>query len=118
MDPLAIVFLLLIAGGIVFVIVGPKRLNRRRAEALAEAGPRTEPARTNPLAIVAFVLAFFATIPAIVCGHVAVSQLTRSSDGGWGLAIASLWISYSVTILLFIGGPIVFYYLTQGTWGL
>ena len=49
---------------------------------------------TNTLAVVAFVLSFFAAIPAVVCGHISLSQLNRSHERGWGFAVASLWIGY------------------------
>ena len=59
--------------------------------------------KSNVLAIVAFVLSFFASVPAIVCGHVALSQVSRTGDSGRGLAIASLWIGYvSLAALLVI----------------
>lgn len=52
------------------------------------------PTRTNPLAIASFVLAFFVTLLSIIFGHVALSQIKRTGEGGRGLALAGLWISY------------------------
>ncbi|AMB59988.1 hypothetical protein AWU67_15245 [Microterricola viridarii] len=51
---------------------------------------------TNTLAIVGFVLAFFAAVPGVVCSHVSLAQLKRKPEQGWGLAVAGLWIGYSV----------------------
>lgn len=52
------------------------------------------PTRTNPFAIASLVLAFFMTILSIVFGHVALNQIKRTGEGGRGLALAGLWISY------------------------
>jgi hypothetical protein len=48
----------------------------------------------NTLAVVAFVLSFFAAIPAVICGHVALVQIRRTHERGRGLAIAALVIGY------------------------
>ncbi|MFC9419893.1 DUF4190 domain-containing protein, partial [Bacillus mobilis] len=52
------------------------------------------PTRTNPFAIASFVLSFFVTLLSIIFGHVALSQIKRTGEGGRGLALAGLWISY------------------------
>ncbi|CAN5133699.1 hypothetical protein BH09ACT3_BH09ACT3_06210 [soil metagenome] len=53
------------------------------------------PARpTNSLAIVAFVLGFFVSLGAVICGHLALSQIKRSGEGGRGFAIAGLVLGY------------------------
>ena len=49
---------------------------------------------TNTLAIAAFVLAFVAALPAVICGHIALGQIQRTGQSGRGLAIASLWLGY------------------------
>jgi peptidyl-prolyl cis-trans isomerase B (cyclophilin B) len=64
---------------------------------------------TNPLAVVSFVLVFFATVPAIVLGHVALTQIRRTGQGGRGLAIAALMLGYVVTIGGLVGVAIYFY---------
>lgn len=53
-----------------------------------------EPTRTNSLAVVSFVLAFFASILSIIFGHIALSQIRKTGEKGRGLALAGLWISY------------------------
>ena len=67
------------------------------------------PKTTNGLAIAALILGcaqFFAWIvtgiPAIICGHVALSQIKRTGQEGRGMAIAGLVLGY-VGLLLFIG---------------
>ena len=51
---------------------------------------------TNDLAIAAFVLAFVAALPGVICGHIALGQIQRTGQSGRGLAIASLWLGYFV----------------------
>jgi peptidyl-prolyl cis-trans isomerase B (cyclophilin B) len=78
--------------------------------------PQTASAiRTNPLAIAALVcgIAQFgylfykplavAAIAAIVLGHIAIRQIRRSGDGGYGLARAGLILGYIVLALGLIG---------------
>ena len=60
----------------------------------APQGYAAPPTRTNPLAIASFVLAFFVTLLSIIFGHVALNQIKRTGEGGRGLALAGLWISY------------------------
>lgn len=69
------------------------------------------PARTNVLAIFSLISAFFISILAVVLGHVALSQIKRTGEGGRGLAIAGLIIGYFgvcvwicfIALFLFIG---------------
>lgn len=73
------------------------------------AGGYQVPAATNTLAIVSMVLAIlgltflplFASICAVVCGHIARGQIKRTGEGGSGFATAGLVIGY-VTIALFV----------------
>jgi len=51
--------------------------------------------RTNPLAIVSFVSAFVMSIVAVITGHIALSQIKRTGEGGRGLALAGLIIGYA-----------------------
>jgi hypothetical protein len=49
-----------------------------------------------------------ATIPAVVCGHVARSQIRRTGEQGAGLALAGLilgWIGFGFTVLVLIAAP-------------
>jgi hypothetical protein len=48
----------------------------------------------NTLAIVGFVLAFFVSLGAIICGHIALSQIKRTGERGHGLALAAVIIGY------------------------
>ncbi len=50
--------------------------------------------KTNVLAIVSLVLAFFISIGAIICGHIALNQIKRTGENGRGLAIAGLVLGY------------------------
>jgi Domain of unknown function (DUF4190) len=62
--------------------------------------PRYQPAplppseKTNTLAIVSFILAFFVSLGAVITGHLALSQITRTRERGRGLAIAGVVIGY------------------------
>ena len=61
-------------------------------------------AKTNTLAIVSLVLAFFISLGAVICGHIALGQIKRTGENGRGLAIAGLILGYVGLIagLLFI----------------
>jgi Domain of unknown function (DUF4190) len=48
----------------------------------------------NVLAIVGFVLAFFVSLGAVICGHIALSQIKRTGERGHGLALAGVIIGY------------------------
>jgi Domain of unknown function (DUF4190) len=63
-------------------------------------------ARTNPLAITSLVCGIaqfmfgpFATIPAIVCGHMARSQIRRTRESGAGMATAGLVLGWTGLVL-------------------
>lgn len=85
---------------------------------------------TNSLAIASFVLAmlcFFiiTTIPSIICGHIALSQIKKDGSEGKGLAIAGLVISYlaiaaivvMVVMLFFVAGVVGLVGSSTGTGG-
>jgi hypothetical protein len=66
----------------------------------------TSPARTNGLAIASlacglgqFAFGPLATIPAIVLGHMARSQIRRTGEQGAGLALAGLILGWGAVIL-------------------
>jgi len=62
-----------------------------------EAGRVSVTRDVNVLAVVAFVLSLLVlSIPAVICGHLALSQIKRTHDRGWGFAATSLWIGYYV----------------------
>jgi hypothetical protein len=53
--------------------------------------------RTNTLAIVALVLSLTVSLGGIICGHIALSQIKRTGEGGHGLALAGTIIGYVIT---------------------
>jgi hypothetical protein len=59
------------------------------AYAAAPAAPKT-----NVLAIVSLVSAFFISLVAIITGHIALSQIKKTGEQGRGLAIAGLVLGY------------------------
>ncbi|RIX30370.1 DUF4190 domain-containing protein [Amnibacterium setariae] len=59
----------------------------------------------NPLAIIAFVLAFLVPPGGIVCGHIARRQIRSTGEQGDGLALAGLILGYVFTagfVLFFV----------------
>jgi hypothetical protein len=50
--------------------------------------------KTNVLAIVSLVSAFFVSLAAVICGHIALSQIKKTGEKGRGLAIAGLVLGY------------------------
>ena len=61
------------------------------------------PQRTNGLAIAALVLGLLSgTVIAVVLGHVALSQIRRTGEGGRGMAIAGLILGYFWTAVVVI----------------
>lgn len=60
--------------------------------------------RTNTLAIVALIVSFFPSfqIVAVILGHIALSQIKKTHEGGRGLAIAALIIGYVITFIAII----------------
>ncbi len=88
---------LLLAFVVVVVVVVTIVSLTVRARQVGASGGGAAPAADAPyntLAVVAFVLAFFVSIAAVVCGHIALRDIARRGERGRGLAIASLWIGY------------------------
>lgn len=75
--------------------------------------------KTNTLAIVSLILAFFVSIGGIIVGHIALGQIKRTGEGGRGLALAGLVIGYVFTGLglLIVIGYIVFFAILASTYG-
>ena len=73
--------------------------------------------KTNSLAITSlicgiaqFMFGPLATIPAVVCGHVARNQIRRTGEQGAGMALAGLilgWIGVGFTVLLVIAAVLL-----------
>lgn len=95
-----VVAALLTVGGAGFIVwlarVWSNGSERRRLQAVAPLPAGAVPAAgaTNSLAIAAFICAFFFGVPAVVLGHVALSRIARTGEGGRGLAIAALVLGY------------------------
>ena len=90
MDPLLILILVVLLSGIMVSVVA----SRRRAAARLAYGAVPPSGRSNTLALVAFILSFFVSVPAVVCAHVALAQIGKTGDSGRGFAIAGLVIGY------------------------
>lgn len=59
--------------------------------------------KTNTLAIVSLVLAFFVSLGAVICGHIALGQIKKTGENGRGLAIAGLVLGYLGLVAGLIG---------------
>ncbi len=66
------------------------------------AAPAVSGAKTNVLAIVALVAAFFVPIVGIICGHIALGQIKKTGENGRGLALAGTVLGYVFTALWLI----------------
>jgi hypothetical protein len=74
-------------------------------------------ARTNSLAITSlicgiaqFMFGPLATITAVVCGHIARSQIRRTGEQGAGMALAGLilgWVGIGLTVLVLIAAVLI-----------
>lgn len=66
--------------------------------------------KTNTLAIVAFISSFFVHILGIILGHIALSQIKRTGEGGRGLALAGTIIGYILSFgwILILAGMFFF----------
>ena len=82
-------------------------------------------ARTNSLAITSlicgiaqFMFGPLATIPAVVCGHVARNQIRRTGEQGAGMALAGLilgWIGVGFTVLVVIAAILLVAAVSSGS---
>lgn len=109
MDPLTLLLFVGVVAVAVFLVV-----RSRRNGIIVR--PNTVPpsGKTNTLAITGFVLSFVLSVPAVVLGHIALSQIARTGDSGRGLALASLWIGYAAIVLTLLAIFVLPYYLSQG----
>ena len=72
---------------------------------MTEPTPYTAPAagpRTNVLAIVSLVAAFFIPLVGIITGHIALGQIKRTGEAGHGLALWGTILGYVVTVIYLI----------------
>jgi peptidyl-prolyl cis-trans isomerase B (cyclophilin B) len=58
--------------------------------------------KTNTLAIVGFILAFFVSVAGIVVSAIALRQIKDTGEGGRGLAIGGIIVGIVVTVLYVI----------------
>ncbi|TFD27111.1 thioredoxin domain-containing protein [Cryobacterium sp. TMT2-23] len=65
--------------------------------------PYPQRPKTNTLAIVSLVSAFFVSLAAVITGHIALGQIKRRGEGGRGLAIAGLILGYAGIVATIIG---------------
>jgi Domain of unknown function (DUF4190) len=67
------------------------------------AAPAYQPApvaqKTNVLAIVGFILAFFVSVAGIIVSAIALGQIKKTGEGGHGLAVAGVIVGIVVTLL-------------------
>jgi hypothetical protein len=76
------------------------------------------PPRTNTLAIISLscgigqlIGGIFATIPAIICGHIARGQIRRTGETGAGMALAGVILGYvglALTVIIIVAAVLVF----------
>ena len=89
---------------------GPKYGAPDHREMISHAppAPMTVPARTNGLAIAAFVMSLVSVwLPGLICGYIARRQIDRSggAETGRGLATAAIvigWLWFGLVVLLLI----------------
>ena len=82
--------------------------------ASAPTGPKT-----NTLAIISLVLAFVVSLGAVICGHIALSQIKQTGENGRGLALAGLILGYVglVSTFMVIVVSLTFPFLFMGSMG-
>lgn len=66
-----------------------------------------QPAKTNTLAIVGFIMSFFVTIAGLICSIIGLKQCNQTGEGGKGLAIAGIVISAVAMVIYFILGIVL-----------
>lgn len=75
--------------------------------------PTSGPLGPNPvnmLAVIALVSAFFVSLAAVIMGHIALSQIKRTHERGWALAVTALVLGY---LGLAAGSLALFFLLRQ-----
>jgi hypothetical protein len=86
------------------VLETAKPVSNKPAEQPSAPAPATNPQgdkpKTNGLAVAALICAFFIPIIGLILGIVALVQIKKSHEGGKGLAIASIVVSVTITLLV------------------
>ncbi|GAA4771691.1 DUF4190 domain-containing protein [Microbacterium gilvum] len=62
------------------------------------------PAQTNTMAIVSIIVVWFVSLLGIILGHIALSQIKRTGEGGRGIALTAVVAGYILLGLTIIGG--------------
>lgn len=62
----------------------------------------------NVLSIVSLVSAFFVSLAAVICGHIALSQIKRTGEKGRGMALAGVILGYLGMVGGIVFGIIIF----------
>jgi hypothetical protein len=70
--------------------------------------------RFNTLSIVAFILAFVVSLGAVICGHIALSQISRTGERGRGLAIWALVLGYLGILLGIVYAVVIIGLIANG----
>lgn len=80
---------------------------------------KTTVGETNAYALLSIIFAFIAPIAGIVFGHLGLGQIKRTGDGGRGIALTGLIISYAyfAFLALFIIAYVGFIIMLFGTMG-
>lgn len=108
MDPITLLLIVGVVVLVVFLVRRPRHTSQRLADSVPPSG------RTSTLAVTGFVLSFVISVPAVVLGHMALSQIAKTGDSGRGLALASLWIGYTSMVLALLAIFVLPHYLSQG----
>lgn len=64
--------------------------------------------KTNTLAIIGLIVAFFVPLVGAILGHVALSQIKKTGEGGRGVALAGVIIGWVFTALSILGALLFF----------
>ncbi|MDQ4213448.1 DUF4190 domain-containing protein [Microbacterium capsulatum] len=113
---LIILFVVVVVVVVVVIVVTASASNRRRtAQPQGGVGPDGYPlsTRTNTMAILSLIFAFFISLLAVVFGHVALAQIRRTGEQGRGLAVAGLVLGYLSIAAAVIGVIIWIVMFTQ-----
>jgi hypothetical protein len=76
------------------------------------ATPAGTPGELNLLAVIALIASCIGlTIPGIVMGHIALSQIRKSGESGHALALAAVIVGYALTALVIIAVVVFFIFI-------
>jgi hypothetical protein len=73
-----------------------------------DATGNTNTSKTNTLAIIALVVAFFVPLVGAILGHVALGQMKKSGESGRGVALAAVIIGWVFTGLSILAAILFF----------